>query len=163
MSPSTKPTLKHIKMVSGYLSTVIKELELRARMHDVSKLQPPEVTIFDEYTPKLRDTEYGSEEYKMCLAEMQVALDHHYMVNRHHPEHHDNGINDMNLIDLIEMLVDWKAASRRHDNGNVYKSIEQNQERFGYSDEMKHLLIRTMKYIEGIHDSGSLLPEQEGN
>lgn len=84
----------------------------------------------------------------MALGEMEVALDHHYMVNRHHPEHFEDGINDMNLIDLIEMLVDWKAATMRHDNGDIWKSLALNQERFGYSDELKDLLMRTMKYIE---------------
>ena len=153
MSPSIEPTLKHIEIVARYLTTVIKELELRSRTHDVSKLQTPEVEIFDEYTPKLKNTTYGSEEYKECLAEMQVALDHHYMVNRHHPEHHEKGIDDMNMIDLIEMLVDWKAASMRHDDGDVWKSIEMNQERFGYSDDIKNLLTNTMKYITMKHDS----------
>ena len=45
------------------------------------------------------------------------AIDHHYANNRHHPEHWPNGINDMTLMDLIEMLADWKAATARNKNG----------------------------------------------
>ena len=51
------------------------------------------------------------------------------------------------LIDLIEMICDWKAASERHADGNVYKSIEINQERFGYSDELKNIFNNTVDFI----------------
>ena len=41
------------------------------------------------------------------------GIEHHYAVNSHHPEHYEAGIAGMSLFDLIEMLVDWKAASER--------------------------------------------------
>jgi len=44
---------------------------------------------------------------------MKPALEHHYALYRHHPEHFQNGIDDMNLIDLVEMFADWKASSER--------------------------------------------------
>ena len=37
----------------------------------------------------------------------------------------------MNLVDIVEMLVDWKAASLRHNDGNILKSLESNRTRFG--------------------------------
>ena len=52
----------------------------------------------------------------------------------------------MNLVDLIEMLCDWKAATMRHNDGDIMKSIEINQERFGYGDEIKQIMINTVKY-----------------
>jgi len=45
---------------------------------------------------------------------MKPAIEHHYKNNRHHPEHFNNGIDEMNLVDLIELLCDWKAASERN-------------------------------------------------
>lgn len=54
----------------------------------------------------------------------------------------------MNLVDIIEMLCDWKAATLRHADGDIYKSIEINQKRFGYSDELKSIFINTIKCIE---------------
>jgi hypothetical protein len=116
--------------------------------HDQSKLESPEVEVFEEYTPKLRKSIYGSDEYMQYLKEMQVALHHHHGANRHHPEHFGNGIADMNMFDLLEMLVDWKAAGMRHNDGDIYESLEINQKRFGYSDEMKVLLKRTIVAIE---------------
>ena len=96
-------------------------------------------------TPKLKSSTYGSEEYKKFLEELKPALDNHYKENRHHPEHFENGIKGMTLVDLIEMLCDWCAAVERHSDGNILKSIEINQKRFGYSDELKQILINTLE------------------
>lgn len=149
---SKADTLKHIETVRSLLSRVIIELSVRAREHDASKLEDPEKAVFDEYTPKLRETTYGSEEYETYLEEMQVALDHHYAHNRHHPEHFDGGIGDMHLLDLIEMLVDWKAATLRHEDGDLHESIEKNADRFGYGDELKAILHHTADWVEKISD-----------
>ena len=54
----------------------------------------------------------------------------------------------MNLIDVLEMIVDWKSSSLRHNDGDIFKSIETNQKRFGYSDELKSILINTAKWLE---------------
>lgn len=133
-------------MKVGELLTKLQvKLEDRKRLHDHSKLKEPEKDIFDEFTPKLKDCTYGSDEYKGYLESMKIALDHHYAENRHHPEHFENGIQDMNIVDICEMIADWKAASLRHADGDIMKSIEINQKRFGYSDELKSILINTVK------------------
>lgn len=49
----------------------------------------------------------------------------------------------MCLFDLIEMFLDWKAAGERHSDGNIYKSIEHNRERFGISEQLEHIFINT--------------------
>lgn len=142
-------TKKHIERVRELLMDLIQEIDERSENHDLSKLGDIERPIFDEYTPKLKSSTYGSDEYKQFLKEMEVALDHHYKVNKHHPEHHNNGIYDMDLVDLIEMLVDQQAASERHANGSILKSIEINTERFGISDQLVKILLNTLKYFEG--------------
>ena len=154
MSESKFKTMRHIETVRNYLNTVIKELLVRGEKHDQTKMQPEESDVFDEFTPKLRDCTYGSDEYKGFLKEMQPALDHHYLHNRHHPEHFavgdnkDSPLKAMNLIDLVEMLCDWKAATLRHDDGDIFKSIEINQERFNYSDDLKQVLINTAHKLD---------------
>ena len=140
-------TYKHKQTVNKLINLVIKELTDRAVNHDNSKLGDFEVDIFTEYTPKLAICTYGSEEYKQFLKEMKPALDHHYENNRHHPEYHLNGIKDMDLVDLIEMMCDWKAASLRHNDGDIYKSIEINQNRFGYSNELKQIFENTVRKL----------------
>jgi hypothetical protein len=88
---------------------------------------------------------------------MKPALDHHYAQNRHHPEHHASGIAGMTLLDLIEMLCDWKAATERHEDGDMARSIQQNQERFGYSDELRLVLENTAREL------GLLRRESDGH
>jgi len=178
MYDSKEDTLKHIDHVVNYLGRIYSQLIIRGQKHDQTKLFEPEKSVFDEHTPKLAQSTYGSDEYKEHLKEMKVALDHHYSENRHHPEHfkkyacngcfkefkempntcdvcgysqfqEESDISQMTLIDLCEMIADWKAATLRHNNGDIMKSIEINQKRFKYSDELKQIFIKTVKeYFE---------------
>ena len=50
----------------------------------------------------------------------------------------------------MEMFFDWKAASERHDDGDIMKSIAINQARFGYSDQVAEIMRNTVKrYLGG--------------
>lgn len=148
MTYDSRPaTYEHIAEVRGLLLTVAAQLIDRAHEHDESKLADPELATFNEYTPKLREAEYGSDEYKGYLAGMGEGLAHHYAANRHHPEHFADGVRGMNALDLIEMLCDWLAATRRVANGDIDRSITQNRDRFGYGDEIETLLRNTLDAI----------------
>lgn len=142
-------TWKHINNVMRLLERFKGLLAERQFSHDRSKLAPPEVETFTEFTPKLKGSTYGSEEYKGYLTAMKPALDHHYAANRHHPEHHPNGIEDMNLVDIVEMFIDWKAATMRHDDGDLTKSVQINQDRFGMSHQLCCILENTVALLEG--------------
>lgn len=52
-------------------------------------------------------------------------------------------MNDMNLLDVVEMLCDWKAASERHNDGNIRKSITINANRFNMSPQLVKILENT--------------------
>lgn len=140
-------TLKHVNRVRSLLIDVMSNITRRGIGHDKSKLEDPEFSTFVEYTPKLKEMEYGSDEYKKCLEGMKPALDHHYKNNDHHPESNLFGLDGMSLMALIEMLADWRAATERHKNGDIMESIEKNQERFGYSDDMKSILKTTVREL----------------
>ena len=145
---SKKDTRKHIKRVEKYLKLCRIELIKRGMRHDYDKIHNrTEKALFDEYTPKLKECTYGSDEYKEFLEGLKEGLKIHYENNRHHPEHFENGIKGMNLIDLLEMICDWKAASERHADGDVYKSLLINKERFGYSDELYCVLKNTVDFL----------------
>lgn len=141
-------TQKHIEKVRKYIRFFTDKLTTRGELHDASKLESPEVELFAEHTEQLATLEYGSQEYKQALEELKPALEHHYATYRHHPEHFPNGINDMNLIDLVELMADWKASSERHNNGNLLKSIEINAKRFGISNQLTQILLNTAKIME---------------
>ena len=144
---STADTLLHIKRVNQLLSEAAAELIKRGNVHDDSKLQEPEKSEFDRLTPILKDLTYGSDEYKASIAELNVALEHHYANNSHHPQHYENGVNGMDLFDLIEMFFDWKAAGERTKDGNIYKSIEMNKTRFELSDQVFDIFNNTAKNL----------------
>jgi plasmid stability protein len=148
MTDSRPDTYAHIQEVQRRIFAVVAALLARAARHDRSKLVSPEVEAFDEYTPKLAGLTYGSEEYRATLREMQPAIQHHYAANTHHPEHFPEGIAGMNLLDVVEMLCDWKAASLRHPDGDLRASIALNQARFGFSDELRAILVNTVDLLE---------------
>lgn len=144
---SRPDTLAHINQVRELLAEVQTNLSERSRVHDASKLEDPERAVFDEFTPKLRTSTYGSDEYKAFLVGMGEGLQHHYAHNSHHPEHYPGGFYEMTLLDVIEMLADWKAATMRHDDGDLAKSIVMNAERFGYDSAMTAMLLKTAKEV----------------
>lgn len=166
-------TLEHIRTVQTFIDAIIRQLMDRAKYHDASKLETPEKEYFDVWTPKLSGVTYGSDEYRDMLDKMRPAIDHHQKTNRHHPEYFEyyecNGcftkfhsavnvcnvcgysqfttrgsVEDMNLIDLIEMLCDWKAATMRHKDGDIRKSLEINQKRFDIPPFLVGILEKTL-------------------
>ncbi len=142
-----RQTIDHTLRVGTLMLQCTEDLNRRAVVHDRSKFDPEEFESFAQETPGLRSLTYGSDEYKAALNRIRPAIDRHQKGNRHHPECHENGVADMNLIDLIEMLADWKAATERHADGDLKRSIEMNAERFGYGDEMVNLLWQTALYL----------------
>jgi Family of unknown function (DUF5662) len=145
---STIDTTLHINRVRFLLGQCAIRLLERGSKHDASKLELPEKAIFDAVGNRLSVITYDGEEYKQSLAELKVALDHHYVHNTHHPEHYPDGIDGMSLLDLIEMLMDWKAASERHPGGmNIAHSIELSSQRFSIGEQLKQILLNTAKEI----------------
>jgi hypothetical protein len=138
-------TREHIDLIRTFLREFAVELLRRGETHDRSKLDRAEVDMFTEYTKRLKDMTYGSDEYKQCLKEMGPALQHHYQHNRHHPEHFQNGLEGMNLVDILEMFIDWKASVRRHSDGDLQKSIEINEKRFGMSPQLAQIFRNTIR------------------
>ena len=141
-------TQKHIDKVRRYIRFFTDKLTTRGENHDSSKLTSPEVELFAEHTERLAEIEYGSNEYKKELEALKPALEHHYSVNKHHPEYYPNGIEGMSLIDLIEMIADWKASSERYNSGNLLKSIELNIKRFNIEPQLAQILINTAKVMD---------------
>lgn len=161
MSYDSRPeTIAHIERVAELLAQVERDLCTRGENHDASKLVDPELDTFNEYTPKLKNSTYGTDEYKGYLEGMGAGLRHHYEHNRHHPEHFPNGINDMTLMDLVEMLADWKAATERHADGDVARSLDIQKGRFGISDQLHQVLHNTIEYLDwwSAHIDGDVRP-----
>lgn len=173
MADSTQDTLAHRQMVvdfatdfctslleraDSYGDKTISDAALdfcndimdRAYRHDESKLHEPEKARFDYVGTHqhLSKHTYGSDEYKKSLEYLGPALDHHYQENDHHPQHFPNGISGMNLMQLVEMWLDWLAACKRNKNGNIYQSLEVNKDRFKISDQLYNVLLNQADVVE---------------
>lgn len=59
-----------------------------------------------------------------------------------------SSINEMNLFDLLEMLIDWIAATKRHADGDIQKSLKLNRDRFGMGDQLVQVFENTLPWIE---------------
>lgn len=136
----------HKARVAGYMQHVANDLFRRASVHDNSKFGPEEFGPYDAAFPELQKYPYGSAELKAVYQSIKPALKHHFEANDHHPEHFERGVNAMNLIQLIEMLCDWLAASERSQTPFM-QGFEMNKERFGLDEQLFEVLRNTVMQI----------------
>jgi hypothetical protein len=157
---STADTLQHSLRVADLMGEPIKELVDRSVRHDLSKTREPELATYDEFVPRLRTTAYGTAEHLALVEAMGDGLRHHYAHNRHHPEHFPNGLNGMTLVDLIEMLADWKAATERSPDSDLVRTVEINRNRFDIAPQLMDILTNTARHygwLAGQADHNSAL------
>ena len=138
--------VKHKILVFLYIFKFCIKLMYRALKHDISKFKFDEACYFIKVIDKLKNTKYGSAEYKQNLKTIQPAIRRHYRRNTHHPEYYryKNGIIKMNILDIIEMSGDWKAASKQHKNGNIQQSYNISCERFGLNNTIQGLFYKKL-------------------
>jgi len=143
-----KDLVQHKQWVAENMASIAHELFMRAAVHDNSKFGPEEFELYDKTFPELQKYAYGSEELRTVYKSMKPAIQHHITSNRHHPEYFgENGINGMNLIDVLEMVCDWLAASKRSQTG-IDKGLEINKERYGINDQLFEIIKNTVRQLQ---------------
>jgi hypothetical protein len=150
---AVEATMDHRAKVVSYLGEICNSLMERGAAHDQSKLEEPELSLFAEWGPRLKQMEYGSQEYKDALSTMGAALKHHYEHNRHHPEHFEQRVDGMTLVDLVEMVADWRAAAHRMAQGGenaddismFLTSLATNAKRFKLDPQLVNILANTAR------------------
>lgn len=138
-------THKHTKKVRYFLDVFIIDLIKRGQIHDNSKFEEPELSLFAEHHGEFKDLVYGSNEYKKLIEKIKTAVNYHHSKNKHHPEYWENGIDDMTLVDLIEMICDWRAAIEKNKDGDIFRSLEINSVKHNISPQLKKILENTIK------------------
>jgi hypothetical protein len=142
--PNSAPgTLHHSRRVGALMGQAIAELVQRSYQHDLSKLSEEEKPYFDRATEELAGLTYGTPEYFASLARIRPALEHHFAHNRHHPEHHARGVDDMTLMDLVELIADWQDSTTRVTDGDLVRSVNLNMARFGIDAQLARVLLNT--------------------
>lgn len=126
---------RHRDYVRLALLHIIHSLEKRSLTHDSSKMLSDEFEGYTKASIDLKNTTYGTPEYKSAIEKSRPTIDLHFERNSHHPEH-----KDLSFLDVIEMVCDWYGA------------------REGYADSTKG-------WLEGVEDilkiKGKLLNEHQ--
>jgi hypothetical protein len=139
---------RHIATVQKHLNKFVTRLQQRGIEHDLSKLSKDEFTGFVEVNQIARLHPFGSKEYNNSLKDNKtIAL--HFSRNSHHPEYHiKHGVNDMTMLDWIEMVTDWKAASETYGNTSFNDALEIQRKRFRLTDAQMWLVGLIAKELE---------------
>lgn len=137
---------QHIANVQLRMEKLSLELEKRSMEHDKSKLEEPEHSSWLFMDRNSSKPKYGTKEYVEKMKKYQSVFQAHYKDprNRHHPEHWANGVYDMNLIDILEMLCDWVSYKENLSYAEASKIISENCKRFGFDEQLESLLRNTL-------------------
>lgn len=138
----------HKLQVASYLSRFADEVKNRALEHDASKLSNDEFSGFVQINRIAREHKYGSSEYMKSIKETN-AVELHYRGNLHHPEHYQNGIENMTLFDIIEMVADWRAACETYGQSYLKDSLAIHTKRFDLQDKHMYLIKLIINAFEG--------------
>lgn len=144
MSKAENVTLRHIKRVNELLGNFAIRMIQRGQVHDSSKFDPIEAGPLEEMQ-KLVDAEgqapFGTDEYKRRTDMLGPMIEHHRAHNSHHPEYYPNGIDGMDLLDLVEMFYDWKAASERGEEDAMNLSFA--VKKYNVSPQLESIFLNT--------------------
>jgi hypothetical protein len=139
-----KVTYAHILEVGRLMSVLTAEMSARALTHDKSKMLVEDARIYARMAKEMSGLPYGTPAYKAVFEKYRLFIRNHHISNRHHPEYFSDGIRGMNLVDLSEMLCDWIASRSKNRGGSILRSIDVGQKRFGFSDELRAVLLNTV-------------------
>ena len=137
----------HTFGVRSRVTRICTALMTRAITHDNSKYSENELDDHISMAEEMDGIKYGTDAYYAIKRKYETLSAEHFANNRHHPEHHPNGLNDMNLVDVIEMLCDWLTGSE-NTGTPVERSLEINEKRYNVSPQLMKLLRNTIRDFE---------------
>lgn len=139
----------HLRGVQSWMRHVVTLWVARMVTHDQSKYSTPELPLIHEKA-RLDSLPFNTPEYHAALAKIKEAVKAHYECNAHHPEHYPDGVLDMSLLDLLEMICDWRVAAEM--NGTeLTESFDSCVERFKIPPDLRRILLNTYREMEWIY------------
>ena len=125
----------HREKVKDLCFEFAEALKERGLLHDLSKET-------DEIEARgfsvVKSAPYGTQEYVENLENIKESVFRHYENNRHHPEHFENGIRGMNLLDLVEMVMDWKSF------GDAKEHLSRQIKRFDIGEDLASIIWNSL-------------------
>ena len=175
--------MRHRDLLRANVQRMTQELERRALLHDLSKLQLDEAEGFVRINRIAREHAYGSPEYTASVdAEKGPAgcIGLHYSRNSHHPEFHArvyweccgcfrqtpeepkescpvcgygfaqrrSDVSRMGFLDIIEMVLDWKAAADGYGNCTLRAGLDRQRQQHDWRPEQWWLIEQVVEFIE---------------
>jgi len=142
---------KHRTDVMNNMNVFVEKLIFRAQDHDMSKFSDEEFPALFEIMRVVNrqgKADFGTPEYERRKAMLEPMTKHHYADpnNTHHPEHFENGLDGMDLLDIIEMFCDWKAAGEER-NLDGKMSLNKAMERYNMSRQLRNIFLNTAKNL----------------
>ena len=110
----------------------------------LSELQP---ALKHHYQANAHHPEhYAQIECNLCFQKLPISHDGRCpgCMNDSFVEINGVNVDGMNLLDIVEMFADWKAATERYNDGDLRKSLEINAKRFKLSPQLYSVLKNTI-------------------
>lgn len=142
----------HQLHVNTLMKRVSNELRKRGSRHDNSKFSGLEASLGDMYHneyAKINVLTPSKADVDDYVNKTQAATIEHYKLNDHHVEHFEHGLNDMDLIQIIELVCDSLAhlKERGHTDSECVREIERQFINYGASNDIIDVVKNTVKHL----------------
>jgi uncharacterized protein DUF5662 len=141
---------EHRDRVAKNLIRFAIDLQERALVHDDSKFGPDEFPIYASMMDEFTEHPFGTPGYFRAKEAISEATKKHFAANRHHPEHFENGVEGMTVVDLLEMLADWKAATLNNPKkpGDMQRSLDYAVDKYKIDPQLALILWNTIHHYK---------------
>lgn len=142
-----KRILTHRLYLFIYMTKLALKIFWRGVIHDRDKFHSVQIKAAMKANHLLKGLKFGTPEYKKVMNSVGFSVKYHQSRNSHHPEHYGS-YGCMSLLDLIEMFLDWQAATNAYKNrmeGKMNEVLSIQKERYGLSDEVIKI-FKTLYY-----------------
>ena len=169
-----KRTENHINLVRKYCKKIhevygdrFDEILERAKIHDQSKYEDPEIIpyIFITWDYKCKDENVEFNIPEDIQDKMNEATEHHVKSNSHHPEYHSDQEETINRedrdkppkelidatsmpeLDLVEMCADWSAMSEEKGGTPMEWADKNVNVRWKFTEDQVDLIYEVLNNI----------------
>ena len=142
--------MRHRETVAEHLHNLADYFRHRAREHDRSKLRLDEFAGFSRINRIAREHPYGTQEYEESMDTEKGpdgCITLHFSRNAHHPEYHGHE-REMGLLDLMEMVADWKGAADTYGTNTLRDAMPVNRKRFDFDDWQWRVIELMVDWLE---------------
>jgi len=134
-----RKSIDQVKVVQHLLASSQIALLNRQLNHDSTKLENP------EWRRVLY--KFDKEQFPMSDKDLEQAQHHHYAHNRHHPQRFENGVDDMHIIDIVEMIIDW-IGDAYCDKEDPIEAVKRKSEKYNINPQLMNIFLNTVEWAQ---------------